>query len=413
MMEQYILTQEDIDRLNLTDAIAGDVATEQELRALFPAQMNEQEQLARQAETAAMEFATPQTAAIQTEEMPMSYPNDYSALRDLGLDVAQTQNVLDAIQADQPAPVTVDQSDTSAFQPAFSQMTLEQLGLTQTPPALLDAMQQPAAPEDPYSNLSKTQRRMLAFAAISDAGAALQGMQGRAVRDLMSDFTARADQVRKAKAAQMRQEMLSNLMGAPSGMTGDMNAQKQQIMGALAGGLIDGPTARIMLDQLGEQEQKVSSASKSSALMADIDLLSGLGGLDQLLGVEGIFTRGLESLNLGALRPDAQTARSILNKIKGGVFLAAFETLKGGGQITELEGQKAEQAQARLLETQSPEAFRDALAELRFYADIARRRAMGEYVPPDTIYQSKLGQKEQPTSVDDLTAEEKKRLGLN
>jgi hypothetical protein len=272
---------------------------------------------------------------------------------------------------------------------------------------------QPATQEDPYSALSKTQRRMLAFAAISDAGAALQGKQGRAVRDLMGDFTKRADIQRKAQAAQMRQEMLGNLMGAPSGMAGDMNAQKQQIMGALAGGLIDGPTARIMLDQLGEQEQKVSSASKSSALMADIDLLSGLGGLDQLLGVEGIFTRGLESLNLGALRPDAQTARSILNKIKGGVFLAAFESLKGGGQITELEGQKAEQAQARLLETQSPEAFRDALAELRFYADIARRRAMGEYVAPDTIYQSKLGQKEQPTSVDDLTPEEKKRLGLD
>jgi len=205
-MEQYLLTQEDIDRLNLTDAIAGDVATEQELRALFPAQMNEQEQLARQAETAAMEFATPQTAAIQTEEMPISYPNDYSALRDLGLDVAQTQNVLDAIQADQPAAVTVNQSDTSAFQPAFSQMTPEQLGLTQTPPALLDTIQQPAKPEDPYSNLSKTQRRMLAFAALSDAGMALQGKQGSSFSNLMRDFTLRADQARKERQAQLELE---------------------------------------------------------------------------------------------------------------------------------------------------------------------------------------------------------------
>ena len=87
--------------------------------------------------------------------------------------------------------------------------------------------------------------------------------------------------------------------------------------------------------------------------------------------------------------------------------------LKGGGQITELEGQKAEQAQARLLETQSPEAFRDALAELRFYADIGRRRAMGKYVAPDTIYESQLGQQEQPAGVGDLTPEEKKRLGLD
>ena len=96
-------------------------------------------------------------------------------------------------------------------------MTPEQLGLTQTPAALLDVIQQPEVPQDPYSALSKTQRRMLAFAAISDAGAALQGMQGRAVRDLMSDFTARADQVRKAKAAQMQQQALQQMMGVSTG----------------------------------------------------------------------------------------------------------------------------------------------------------------------------------------------------
>jgi hypothetical protein len=386
-MEQYVLTQEDIDRLGLRDAIAGDIATEQELRTLFPAQMNERDQIARQTMLSSMEMP----ATVSGVEVA---PTSIQAEPKLPIDESEIL----------PPDVPVNQQITGTTAP-ISNTGIESL--------LASVATQPAAPEDPYSNLSKTQKRMLAFAAISDAGAALQGMQGRAVRDLMGDFTARADQVRKAKAAQMRQEMLGNLMGAPSGMAGDINAQKQQIMGALAGGLIDGPTGRIMLDQLSEQEQKVSSASKSSGLMADIDLLSSLGGLDQLLGVEGIFTRGLESLNLGALRPDAQAARSILDKIKGGAFLAAFESLKGGGQITELEGIKAEQAQARLLETQSPEAFRDALAELRFYADIARRRAMGDYVAPDTVYESKLGQTKQPEGVEDLTPEEKKRLRLN
>ena len=386
-MEQYLLTQEDIDRLGITGVMAGEPATEEELRALFPAQMNERDQLARQEMLSSMDM--PATVG-GTAVAPLSM----QAEPKLPIDESEIL----------PPDVPVEQQITGTTTP-ISNTGIESL--------LASVATQPTTPEDPYSNLSKTQRRMLAFAALGDAGMALQGLQGTGVRDLMRDFTARADMQRKAKAAQMRQEMLGSLMGAPSGMAGDMNAQKQQIMGALAGGLIDGPTARIMLDQLGEQEQKVSSASKSSALMADIDLLSGLGGLDQLLGVEGIFTRGLESLSLGALRPDAQTARSILNKIKGGVFLAAFESLKGGGQITELEGTKAEQAQARLLETQSPEAFRDALAELRFYADIARRRAMGDYVAPDTIYESKLGQVDQPAGVDDLTPEEKKRLGLN
>ena len=53
-MAQYILTQEDIERFGLTDAVPGDMATEQELRLMFPAQMNELDQQARQAATSSM-----------------------------------------------------------------------------------------------------------------------------------------------------------------------------------------------------------------------------------------------------------------------------------------------------------------------------------------------------------------------
>ena len=69
--------------------------------------------------------------------------------------------------------------------------------------------------------------------------------------------------------------------------------------------------------------------------------------------------------------------------------------LKGGGQITEKEGEKATQAAARLNEAQNPPAFRDALAEVRFYADLARRRANGETIP-ETFYQSTLTQADTP-----------------
>ncbi len=59
-----------------------------------------------------------------------------------------------------------------------------------------------------------------------------------------------------------------------------------------------------------------------------------------------------------------------VEQISGRAFLEAFETLKGGGQITEIEGQRATQAIARLQRTQSPEAFQEALFE---FADIVRR----------------------------------------
>jgi hypothetical protein len=54
-----------------------------------------------------------------------------------------------------------------------------------------------------------------------------------------------------------------------------------------------------------------------------------------------------------------------LQQLQGTVFLQAFESLKGGGQITELEGAKAEQAAARLNRFQSPQDFASALNDLR------------------------------------------------
>jgi hypothetical protein len=45
---------------------------------------------------------------------------------------------------------------------------------------------------------------------------------------------------------------------------------------------------------------------------------------------------------------DARATRGRINQLLGDTFLAAFESLKGGGQITEVEGKKAQQAKARL-----------------------------------------------------------------
>lgn len=54
-----------------------------------------------------------------------------------------------------------------------------------------------------------------------------------------------------------------------------------------------------------------------------------------------------------------------VKQIEGQAFLQAFESLKGGGAITETEGLKATQAVARLSSAQSPEDYRQALGELR------------------------------------------------
>lgn len=55
---------------------------------------------------------------------------------------------------------------------------------------------------------------------------------------------------------------------------------------------------------------------------------------------------------------------ALVDQAKGKVFLEAFESLKGAGQITELEGRVATQAIARLDRAQSPAGFEKALDDL-------------------------------------------------
>lgn len=66
------------------------------------------------------------------------------------------------------------------------------------------------------------------------------------------------------------------------------------------------------------------------------------------------------------------------NQLKGKVFLEAFSTLKGGGQITEVEGQKATQAIARLNQTQTTEGYVSALSDLESVIKSGLQRAQNQ-----------------------------------
>lgn len=69
----------------------------------------------------------------------------------------------------------------------------------------------------------------------------------------------------------------------------------------------------------------------------------------------------------GRLPPMSQAGTDLNTRIEqaqGQAFLEAFNSLKGGGAITEVEGTKAEQAMARLNRAQSTPAYQAALDEL-------------------------------------------------
>ncbi len=83
--------------------------------------------------------------------------------------------------------------------------------------------------------------------------------------------------------------------------------------------------------------------------------------------------------------PEAEV-QGMLNQIGGQAFLEAFESLKGGGHITEIEGDKATAARTRMLyQAQSPEAARRAALEFIGYIETgmerARAQAQGAYAP--------------------------------
>jgi hypothetical protein len=72
---------------------------------------------------------------------------------------------------------------------------------------------------------------------------------------------------------------------------------------------------------------------------------------------------------------DAKNFQIAAKQLEGKTFLEAFESLKGGGHITEIEGQKGTEAVARLDRAQSDEAYVEALQELRGIIEIGKQRA--------------------------------------
>lgn len=256
---------------------------------------------------------------------------------------------------------------------------------------ILQQPTQPARSDDMFGNLSKQQRMMLAFSAISDAGMAAQGKQGTSFTDTLKAFSGMEDIKRKRDAAAQRQQMLQRVMGgAALPTTGmmtpqDIDARLATLTQILATNPEMAPYVNAEMQRLmplrEETLGKQREISQKENMLMQIDNLLGDAALDQALGIEGIFRKPLADLGLD---PDTKRVRTKVEQLQGGVFLQAFESLKGGGQITELEGKKAEQAMARLNTVQDPVAFREAVNELRIITENGIRRLKGETVPEYT-----------------------------
>lgn len=79
------------------------------------------------------------------------------------------------------------------------------------------------------------------------------------------------------------------------------------------------------------------------------------------------FKAAVGALSLFPTMPGSKAAdfEARLDEIKGGAFLEAYNTLRGGGSITEVEGQKATQAITRMSTAQSEKEFIDAARDFQ------------------------------------------------
>jgi hypothetical protein len=99
-----------------------------------------------------------------------------------------------------------------------------------------------------------------------------------------------------------------------------------------------------------------------------------LGLIDQMVGSEDKKVKphpGMESAVGFTFRPGARFVHgskeadfmALLDQVKGGAFLEAYEGLKGGGHITEIEGKQATAAKTRMTHAQSEGDFIKAARE--------------------------------------------------
>jgi hypothetical protein len=131
------------------------------------------------------------------------------------------------------------------------------------------------------------------------------------------------------------------------------------------------------------EARKIGEATAAAKItLPDIEAsskhLTGL--LDKLVNHKAMKMRVGASSYLPVVRgtPEADFD-ALMKQIGGAQFLKAYETLKGTGQITVIEGQKGEEAIARIQNAQTEDAFREAVAEFRAlvtsWADRARAKA--------------------------------------
>lgn len=178
------------------------------------------------------------------------------------------------------------------------------------------------------------------------------------------------------KGNRMTGEVEPVMLNGQPARPGSLNPELQgEISRSKAGGKAEGEARGKATVEL------PNTLAQSQYLIDTIEGLKNHPGLGDIVGVPaygGIPTLFGKQPVRGTNAADFQAS---LDQTKGKAFLEAFNILKGGGQITEIEGEKATNAIARMQTAQSEKSFREALDEfegiIRGSMDRAKQKAQG------------------------------------
>ena len=125
-----------------------------------------------------------------------------------------------------------------------------------------------------------------------------------------------------------------------------------------------------------------AAVTQNDGRMSPSDPASMIRSIDETLNDPALESAtGLLSFTQNIPGTDAYRFGTRSRQLEGQAFLQAFESLKGAGQITEIEGIKATQAIGRLDTAQRAEDYRDALNDLREVLVAAQERAAAANEP--------------------------------
>lgn len=144
---------------------------------------------------------------------------------------------------------------------------------------------------------------------------------------------------------------------ASGGVTGQLSSPQTEI---------DAAARKAAATTAAKTEAEKTTEARLDLPRVEQNVSESVAVIDQLLEHEGLpYITGLYSKAPIVPNTSQAAASALAEQVQGQTFLQAYQTLKGGGQITEVEGRKAEAAIARLNRAQKTEDYQAALRDLR------------------------------------------------